>query len=145
MYVHFTNASLPDTTHSFPYFFIQMGGRMVKRFSHVSVLHLLVRLHPCSHICVLIFYYPLNVFPGRDLSGDLVYFTLHTWGTRGSGTLRDLSRVTQPVRNRVGHPPDAHTQQAVSSATPLCLLCPVMYLLTLTTEKLMSLQVKDSS
>lgn len=92
MYVHFTNASLSDTAHGFSYLFIQMGGRMIKRFSHVSVLHLLVRLHPCSHICVLIFYYPLNVFTGRDLSGYLVYFTPSQLGNQ---RLRDIKRPVQ--------------------------------------------------
>lgn len=38
-------------------------------------------------------------------------------GTRGSRTLRDLPKVTHPVRDRVSHPPDSHTQQSVHSSS----------------------------
>lgn len=92
---------------------------MVKRFPHVSVLHLLVRLHCCSCICILIFHYPLNVLTGMDLS-DLSgppHHSLHNSRTRGSRTLKDLSKVTGPVRDRGSHPPDSHTQLSVYSTT----------------------------
>lgn len=90
--VYFTNTSLPTLTMSpicsgqtgrnaaFPSFFIQSGGRMVKRFLHVSVLHLWVRLHSCPCICMLIFHYSLNVHIGRDLNGYLMHHTHFTIG-----------------------------------------------------------------
>lgn len=85
---------------SFPYFLIQREDRAVKRFLQVSVLHLLVGLPHYSCLCILMFHYSLNVHTGRNLTHySALPYSLHSWGTRGSGTLRDLSKVTQPIRD----------------------------------------------
>lgn len=43
---------------------------MVKGFPHVS--------HRGLHICILIFHYPLNVHPGKDVGDYLVHLTPFT-------------------------------------------------------------------
>lgn len=81
MCIYFTNTPLSPTVSPiysgkigrnavFPYSLIRKGGRVVKGFPHVS--------HRGLHICILIFHYPLNVHPGKDVGDYLVHLTPFT-------------------------------------------------------------------
>lgn len=129
---------------AFPYFLSQREDRAVKRFLQVSVFHLLVGLPHYSCLCILMFHYSLNVHTGENLTHySALPYSLHSWGTRGSGTLKDLSKVTQPIRDHQSSSQLPHPAIVPLYHTSLVSHGQENIFPTLTMEKLMSVQVKD--